>query len=124
MKLPRIVIVGVALISICFGQTQPNQLNGMPPQGSYGGSNVDTINLMNGNLALHIPLPVEYPQRGKLAIKYYLVTNAKTWRAVTLGSGGSSQNQWLPTSDCSVGGPCGQGPVFVSTASITKTRSY
>jgi hypothetical protein len=46
--------------SACMlGQTQANLSNGMPPQGSYDGSTVDTVNLVNGNLTLYIPLPFD-----------------------------------------------------------------
>jgi RHS repeat-associated protein len=82
---------------------------------------------MNGNLALHIPLPVDTPQRGELKIGYYLVVNAKTWKAALDHT--SNQNQWSPATVCTIvdipnTGPCGQGPVFVSTASFGITRQY
>ncbi len=84
---------------------------------------------MNGNLVLHIPLPIDYPQRGKLGIQYYLVVNAKTWHADPAIPGVGNQNQWLPSSPCSTqgptpSGPCGMGPLFVSTASFAMTRLY
>src|SRR5713226_5551650 len=123
-KLLAVVAVILAGSVLMLGQTQPNLLNGMPPLGSYDGSSVDTVNLMNGNLTLHIPLPFDYPQRGKLEIKYYLVLNSKTWKAYDTPSPG----QWQPTSGCGTGGgytgPCGQGPVFVSTASFSMTRVW
>src|SRR5579864_4102910 len=108
-----------------LAQTQPNLQNGFSPQGSYAGSSADTVNLMNGNLTLHIPIPVYVPQRGKLGINYYLVVNAKTWIAYP-GVPTVSQNQWQPTSACGsqTTGPCGQGPLFVSTASFGLTRIY
>jgi RHS repeat-associated protein len=131
MKLGKLVVVLgiIASAVISFGQTAPNLLNGVPPLGSYDSSNIDTINLMNGNLTLHIPLPISTPQRGKLGIKYYLVVNAKTWKAVPGIPGFTSGNQWTPTSVCTTApptpsGPCGQGPVFVSTASFAMTRGY
>ncbi|HET6844915.1 MAG TPA: RHS repeat-associated core domain-containing protein [Candidatus Angelobacter sp.] len=136
MKLGRSLSVLAALIGIivfttlaAMAQTQLNLLNGLPPQGSYDGSSADTVNLMNGNLVLHIPLPINYPQRGKLGIQYYLVVNAKTWHADPAVPGLGNQNQWLPSSACSTtppttAGPCGLGPLFVSTASFAMTRSY
>ena len=129
MRFTRLVVVFALLLGtscVASAQTAPNLSNGIPPQGSYDGSSVDTVNLMNGNLTLHIPLPIAYPQRGKLGIQYYLVVNAKTWSAAL--STLTGQNQWSPTSACTIvdnpsSGPCGQGPVFVSTASFG-TRSY
>src|SRR5579872_2854401 len=112
-----------------FGQDPPNLQNGIPPQGSYAGTDADTVNLMNGNLTVHIPLPVSVPQRGKSGIKYYLVVNAKTWFAAPGNAGVGSQNQWLPATACSAqpptaSGPCGQGTLLVSTASFAMTRIY
>ena len=36
---------------------------GIKPYGSYDGGNLDSVNLANGSLSLHIPL-ISYPQRG------------------------------------------------------------
>src|SRR5260370_35000053 len=101
-KLLAVVAVILAGSVLMLGQTQPNLLNGMPPLGSYNGSSVDTVNLMNGNLTLHIPLPFDYPQRGKLGIKYYLILNSKTWKAYETPSPGQCQ----PTSGCGSGRGC------------------
>jgi hypothetical protein len=122
-----VVLFGTLIATCGFAQTSLNLANGIPPGGSYGGSNVDTVNLLNGNLTLHIPLAVDVPQRGKLGIKYYLVVNAKSWRAAFDPT--YQANQWSPSSVCSIGlnptsGPCGQGPVFVSTASLGLARGF
>ncbi len=132
MKSHKLTLAFAALLAhsiVLLGQDPPNLQNGIPPQGSFDGSSADTVNLMNGNLALHIPLPVVVPQRGKAAIKYYLVVNAKTWQAVAGNAGLGTQNQWYPTSACTTQpptatGPCGQGYVFVTTASFGMSRIY
>ena len=62
-----------------FGQTQPNPENGYKPYGSYDGSNIDTINTMNGNLMLHLPMPFSYPQRRKLNLLNLLTISSKNW---------------------------------------------
>ena len=121
------VVFATFVATSCFAQTSLNLANGIPPGGSYGGSNIDTVNLLNGNLTLHIPLAVDVPQRGKLGIKYYLVVNAKSWRAAFDPT--YQANQWSPSSVCSIGlgptsGPCWQGPVFVSTASLGMMRDF
>jgi RHS repeat-associated protein len=125
-KLALAVVVSMAGNISLVGQTQPNSSNGIPPQGSYDASSIDTVNLVNGNLTLHIPLPFDYPQRGKLGIKYYLIVNAKTWLAG--GDPNTMTGQWSPTSACgnvpASNAPCGQGPVFVSTASFAMTRIW
>src|SRR5262249_32906237 len=123
-KLLTLVAVTLGGCFALLGQDQPNLMNGMPPQGSFDGSSVDTVNLVNGNLTLHIPLPFDYPQRGKLAIKYYLVINSKTWQAQ--GDPNTMTGQWWPSSACGspVSGACGQGPLFVSTASFSMTKIW
>lgn len=117
------IVILFASLSL-LAQDSPNLQNGMPAQGSYDGGSADTVNLMNGNLTLHIPLPISTPQRGKLGIKYYLVVNAKTWKAT--GDPATLTGQWKPTNLCTVSttGPCGQGPVFLSTATFGMTREW
>jgi RHS repeat-associated protein len=54
--------------------------NGFTPYGSYDSTTIDHVNLMNGNVTLHVPLPFSYPQRGgKLNSPYYIVDNSKGW---------------------------------------------
>jgi hypothetical protein len=75
MKLFRLALMATIMLAgslSSVAQSQPNESNGIPPQRSYDASSVDTVNLANGNLALHIPLPFDYPQRGRLGIKYSL----------------------------------------------------
>jgi RHS repeat-associated protein len=128
MKLALTLALAVVFTAgniLLIAQTQPNLANGITPQGSYDSTSVDEVNLVNGNLTLHIPLPFDYPQRGKLGIKYYLVVNAKTWAAG--GDPNTMTGQWNPTSGCGTApasGPCGQGPVFVSTASFAMNRIW
>jgi RHS repeat-associated protein len=67
-------------VASVFGQTQPNLENGYKAYGSYDGSNIDTINTMNGNLMLHLPMPFSYPQRGgKLGLANLLTVSSKNW---------------------------------------------
>ena len=65
-----------------FGQTAPNLENGFKPYGSYDGSHLDTVNLMNGNLMLHAPLLPDLPQRGALGVSETLYSSSKDWQAV------------------------------------------
>jgi hypothetical protein len=64
-----------------FAQDNPNLQNGIVPFGSYDGGDFDSINLYNGNLALHIPL-FNYPQRGTLPGQYQIVGNTKSFYVV------------------------------------------
>src|SRR6185312_11216398 len=62
----------VPLVSLwCAAQSQPNTENGVKSFGSYSGSDLDAVNLQNGNLLVHIPL-FSYPQRGELELGYSL----------------------------------------------------
>src|ERR1700733_12327029 len=62
-------------------QVQPNLESGFKFYGSYDSSTIDTVNLSNGGLTLHFPLPFAYPQRGgKLDASYFMVSNSKSWQ--------------------------------------------
>jgi hypothetical protein len=84
-----VIFATVAIVPSVFAQTQPNVENGFKPYGSYDGSNLDTVNTMNGNLILNIPAPVQYPQRGTLKpqLMYYLTSKNWIVRQVDSGTG-------------------------------------
>src|SRR5215831_14914097 len=85
MKVARLMLV-VAIIFGSFGwlcaQTQPNLENGWKPYGSYDGSHLDTVNLMNGNLLVHSPLLPEIPERGTIQLTNTLYATSKDWQTV------------------------------------------
>jgi hypothetical protein len=60
MRLARLAFVVFAIVIISNGvllaQTAPNLENGWKPFGSYDGTHLDTVNLLNGNLMLHAPI--------------------------------------------------------------------
>jgi uncharacterized protein YceK len=95
---PRLIIAVIILsgATSVFGQTQPNLDNGYVPYGSYDGSNIDTVNLQNGNLMLHIPMPFSYPQRGgRLTSTNVLSVSSKAWSVqTTVGPDGSTRQHW------------------------------
>ncbi|HXN72920.1 MAG TPA: hypothetical protein VN861_10255 [Candidatus Acidoferrales bacterium] len=73
----------------------PNAEIGFKFFGSYDGTAMDTVNLMNGNLTLHIPLPFYYAQRGaKLDPRYFLVANSKSWSVQTADPGNTGVIQF------------------------------
>src|SRR5215470_8957467 len=75
-----LVLFILAMTTSVLGQTQPNLENGYKAYGSYDGSNIDTINTMNGNLMLHLPMPFNYPQRGgKINPVNLLTISSKNW---------------------------------------------
>jgi YD repeat-containing protein len=65
-----------------FAQTAPDLENGFKPYGSYDGSKLDTVNLMNGNLMLHAPLVPVSPQRGSIKVGNTLYLSSKDWQTV------------------------------------------
>ena len=57
------VVVLTLLVSSAVAQYTPDDMAGLRPYDSYHGSNIDSVNLGNGNLVLHIPL-LSCPERG------------------------------------------------------------
>src|ERR1044071_10172367 len=85
MRLARLLCLSAAIISFnnfLFAQTAPNFENGWKPYGSYDGSRLDTVNLMNGNLMLHAPLLPGIPQRGAASLQEALFVTSKNWQTV------------------------------------------
>ena len=62
--LVTIFVVTFGFVS-AFAQNDPTLDTGFKPYGSYQGGDLDSVNLSNGNLVVHIPL-AGYPQRGSL----------------------------------------------------------
>ncbi len=82
MKATRLVVVlaifltqGVFLVA----QSAPNLENGFKPYGSYDGSNLDSVNLMDSNLLMHVSLDPHAAQRGKLGPELLLYLTSQNW---------------------------------------------
>ncbi|OAI56907.1 hypothetical protein AYO50_00295, partial [Acidobacteria bacterium SCGC AG-212-P17] len=68
------------LNTFLLAQSALNLENGFKPYGSYDGSNMDTVNLLNGSLMMHIPVYPEAPQRGgKIVLNYILYASTARW---------------------------------------------
>jgi hypothetical protein len=83
MKLAKLLqsfVIICVFSNLLSAQTGPNIENGWKPYGSYDGSHLDTVNLMNGNVMLHVPILPAYPQRGSFAPQYALYMTSKTWQ--------------------------------------------
>ena len=83
MKLAKLLCVFAficAFSNLILGQSAPNLENGFKNYGSYDGSHLDTVNMMNGNVMLHAPLLPNHPQRGNLNLQDILAFNSKTCR--------------------------------------------
>src|ERR1051326_7855986 len=95
-KLSLLLLCILISATSAVAQTQPNLENGYTAYGSYDGSNIDTVNLQNGNLMLHIPMPFSYPQRGgRLTSTNVLSMSSKAWSIrPTFGRDGSTHYNW------------------------------
>src|ERR1700733_9879879 len=85
MKVAKLwVLCAVIVMSsiVLVAQTAPNFENGWKPYGSYDGSHLDTVNLMNGNVMLHAPVIPDVPQRGAFNLSEMLYTSSKDWQVV------------------------------------------
>jgi hypothetical protein len=83
MKLAKLLCVSafVCIFSnLILAQAAPNLENGFKNYGSYDGSHLDTVNVMNGNLMMHIPVLPVYGQRGEFAPQYSLYLTSKAWQ--------------------------------------------
>jgi RHS repeat-associated protein len=62
-----------------MAQETPDIQRGLQPYGSIKGGDLDSVNMINGNLTLHIPI-LSYPQRGKsLRLNYNIYYNDKQY---------------------------------------------
>jgi hypothetical protein len=87
-----IVILVVSLSAVA--QTAPNFENGFKPFGSYEGSHLDSVNLMNGNLMLHAPLIPDLSQRGALGVSHTLYATSKDWQTVCVSTKTGENCSW------------------------------
>jgi YD repeat-containing protein len=81
-KLLQFLVIICAFSNLLSAQTPPSLENGWKPYGSYEGSQLDTVNLMNGNLMLHAPLIPGAAQRGSLQISTSLYLTSQDWQVV------------------------------------------
>ena len=79
----RISIVALALcafvVPLTEGQRKENFERGFSPEKKYQLSNLDHVNLFNGNLVITIPIGGEYPLGGGSSYALTLAYNAQIW---------------------------------------------
>jgi YD repeat-containing protein len=83
MKFAKLLCVSAFICifsTLILAQAGPNLENGFKNYGSYDGSHLDTVNLMNGNLMLHIPVLPAFAERGEFAPQYSLYVTSKSWQ--------------------------------------------
>src|SRR5262249_18811650 len=84
MKSDKVLVAVVVLLvfgSSAFAQNDPTLDTGLKPYASYHGGYLDSVNLSNGNLTVHIPL-ASYPQRGGLGYSPRVIYNNKGWSVI------------------------------------------
>src|SRR2546421_10613303 len=85
-SLPLSFVMLLTLPALAFAQSPVNLENGFKPYGSHDGSNLDTVNLTNGNWMLHAALLPEILQRGASATGYVLYASSKNWQVSCIPS--------------------------------------
>lgn len=81
---------------VALAQMQPNLDNGFKDYGSTHGSNIDTVQLMNGNWMLHAPLFADIVQRGDLTAHYFAYATSKTWQIKCTSNTQGQTCWWAP----------------------------
>src|ERR1700678_609807 len=92
------LLLGLSLLGLCpslWSQMTVDTDQGLKPYGSYNGGDIDSINVLSGNLVLHIPL-LSYPQRGKLTSDYFLSYNSEMWHPKELTTSTTYKYMWGP----------------------------
>src|SRR6266700_40560 len=93
LRIPLLLML--ALFSIhAAAQEGFDVQKGLTPYGSYKGGDLDSVNMINGNLTLHVPL-ISLPQRGKsLNLSYGIYNNDKQFIFSYSMVGALVQGQW------------------------------
>jgi RHS repeat-associated protein len=126
--LVRTFVVALLFGFISQAALAQNLENGFKYYGSYDGTTMDTVNLMNGNLTLHIPLPFYYAQRGgKIDPRYFLVANSKNWSVQETDFGEGPVNYWTyvgATGQFSTAWAFNEPYIATPAVGVTLFRSY
>jgi RHS repeat-associated protein len=79
-----VVVLLCVTLRVASAQSDPANSaldTGLKPYGSYHGGELDSVNLTNGNLTVHIAI-ASYPQRGALGYSPRVTYNNKGWYVV------------------------------------------
>ena len=77
----RLAILALLMASAAVAQEQihPNLEQGVAPNKLYQFGNLDTVNLFNGNLMIHLPIGASYPVGPGFGYQLVLTYNSKVW---------------------------------------------
>ena len=96
-KLALILVAAIGCLPpLSFAQARdlPVDDRGLKPFGSYAGRNLDSINMANGSLTLHIPF-WSYPQRGdKLRLNYFINFTSNPWKTTEFCGPNACHERW------------------------------
>jgi YD repeat-containing protein len=79
MKRLAILALLIASSAVAQDQIHPNLEQGVAPNKLYQFGNLDTVNLFNGNLMIHLPIGASYPVGPGFAYQLMLSYNSKLW---------------------------------------------
>lgn len=77
-----LIAASIVALATAEGAAQSNTFEapyGISPNGAYSSYNIDSVNMVNGNLIINIPL-YSLPQLGKLALSFSAVANSVGWQ--------------------------------------------
>ncbi|MGH2627334.1 MAG: RHS repeat domain-containing protein, partial [Anaerolineales bacterium] len=90
------LLLALALAGALSAQQHPSHERGFDPEKLYQFSDLDSVNLLNGNLTLAIPIGMRYPVGGGLTYGLTLTYNAKAWDHQEVSYQGNPKSQALP----------------------------
>lgn len=73
------LLVALSLASSALAQQSPNKDNGFSPVRAFHVGDIDSINALNGNLVIAIPIGQEYKAGAGLSYRLTLVYNSNLW---------------------------------------------
>lgn len=96
LRMAVLLAVFLCLGSTLVAQPYPSLERGFSPEKIYQLGGLDSINLMNGNLVLKVPIGSAYPVGGGLSYGLSLVYNSKAWDFQETYYQGQPYSQALP----------------------------
>ncbi len=91
------VFLSAALFAVgASAQQHPSHERGFDPEKVYQLGGLDSVNLLNGNVAVTLPLGLSFPVSGQLAYGLTLVYNSKVWDFQEVFFQGIPRSQALP----------------------------
>src|SRR5207237_7061413 len=97
------LLIALAIASTAVAQKHPNLELGFKPEKLYQLSDLDSVNLFNGNLIIRIPIGQQYPVNADFGYHLTLVYNAKMWDYTKQDADGLSYYKARPSRSSNAG---------------------